>query len=288
MSIAVESVKYVYHSGTPVETVALDGVSLSVDRGEWVAVVGHTGSGKSTLAQHLNALLLPTKGSVFVDDIPAVSKGAQLKAIRRRVGLVFQYPEQQLFAESVFDEVAFAPRNFGVPEEELDKVVRSSLRLVGLDEGMVSRSPFSLSGGEQRRLAIASVLAARPSYIVLDEPTAGLDARGKKELVSLLRSFKEEGFGIVHITHDLDIALKLCDSVLVLEDGKSRFWGAPSVFVEQLIEHPPKGLVLPPLVELAWKLRQRGMDVPVTWDVERLFSAVTKEVSSCVSSSTSH
>lgn len=284
----VENVKYVYHSGTPIETVALDGVSLSVDRGEWVAIVGHTGSGKSTLAQHLNALLLPTKGSVFVDDIPVVSKGAQLKNIRRRVGLVFQYPEQQLFAESVFDEVAFAPRNFGVLEDELDEIVRNSLRLVGLDEGMISRSPFGLSGGEQRRLVIASVLAARPSYLVLDEPTAGLDARGKNELVSLLRSFKKEGLGIVHITHDLDIALKLCDRILVLEDGKSRFWGAPSVIVEQLIERPPKGLALPPLVELAWKLRQRGMDVPMTWDVERLFSAVAKEVSPCVSSNTSH
>nr|WP_198468490.1 ATP-binding cassette domain-containing protein [Acetomicrobium sp. S15 = DSM 107314] len=287
MSIVVESVKYVYHSGTPIETVALDGVSLSVDRGEWVAIVGHTGSGKSTLAQHLNALLLPTKGSVCVDDVPVVSKGAQLKNIRRCVGLVFQYPEQQLFAESVFDEVAFAPRNFGVPEGELDKVVRDSLRLVGLDEGMISRSPFSLSGGEQRRLAIASVLAARPSYLVLDEPTAGLDARGKRELIALLKSFKEEGFGIVHITHDLDIALKLCDRILVLEGGKSRFWGPPCVIVEQLIERPPKGLVLPPLVELAWKLRKRGMDVPITWDVERLFSAVAKEVSPCASSSIS-
>ncbi|AER66413.1 cobalt ABC transporter, ATPase subunit [Thermovirga lienii DSM 17291] len=277
MSIIVDDLVYVYHQGTPLETEALKGVSMEANPGEWVSVVGHTGSGKSTLAQHLNALLVPTKGKVEVDGILVGDDTREHRKIRQRVGLIFQYPEQQLFEETVFAEVAFGPRNWGVSEEEIPVRVREALQAVGLDESFWERNPFQLSGGEKRRVAIASILSIRPRYLVLDEPTAGLDSKGRDELCSLLRQLKVSGTGIIHVTHDLELALEYSDKILVLESGKALFWGSPEVIVEELIEREIEGLVVPPVVELARRLRDVGFDVPVTWKAQTLASAIEEK-----------
>jgi energy-coupling factor transport system ATP-binding protein len=277
MSIIVDDLVYVYHQGTPLETEALKGVSMEANPGEWVSVVGHTGSGKSTLAQHLNALLVPTKGKVEVDGILVGDDTREHREIRQRVGLIFQYPEQQLFEETVFAEVAFGPRNWGVSEEEIPVRVREALQAVGLDESFWERNPFQLSGGEKRRVAIASILSIRPRYLVLDEPTAGLDSKGRDELCSLLRQLKVSGTGIIHVTHDLELALEYSDKILVLESGKALFWGSPEVIVEELIEREIEGLVVPPVVELARRLRDVGFDVPVTWKAQTLASAIEEK-----------
>ncbi len=276
MSIVIDNITHIYHRGTPLETVALSGVSLVVDRGEWVSVVGHTGSGKSTLAQHMNALLLPTEGHVSVDGVGVEENRARLREIRRKVGLVFQYPEQQIFEETVFEEIAFGPKNWGVPGDEIPERVTEALSLAGLGETFKELSPFHLSGGEKRRVAIASVLAVRPDYLVLDEPTAGLDASGKRELCDLLHGLKQKGTGIVHITHDLELAVSVSDRILVLTGGKSRLWGTPGVILEELTEREVPGLVMPPVPLFSGRLRELGMDVPVTWNAETLVGAIER------------
>jgi energy-coupling factor transport system ATP-binding protein len=278
VSIVIDHLTHIYHKGTPLETTALADVSLEVGRGEWVSVVGHTGSGKSTLAQHMNAILLPTSGNVVVDGIGVHEGRSQLRKIRRKVGLVFQYPEQQIFEETVFDEIAFGPRNWGVPKNEISERVSEALSLTGLAESFRTLSPFNLSGGEKRRVAIASVLAVRPDYLVLDEPTAGLDASGKRDLCLLLARLKEKGTGIVHVTHDLELAVEVSDRILVLTGGKARIWGTPLVILEELMERDVPGLILPPLPLFAGKLRELGVDVPVTWDPGILAQAIERSV----------
>ena len=278
MPIVVENLVHIYHEGTPLEIEALKGVSMNATPGEWVSIVGHTGSGKSTLAQHLNALLVPTRGKVIIDGIEVGTDSKEHRKIRQLVGLIFQYPEQQLFEETVFAEIAFGPRNWGVPEEEIPSRVSEALYLVGLDESFSERSPFQISGGEKRRVAIASVLSVRPRYLVLDEPTAGLDSKGKDELCALLEKLKTSGTGIIHVTHDLELALDFSDKILVLEGGKALLWGSPEIIVEELIERGIEGLVMPPVVELARRLRDVGFDVPVTWKAQVLASAIEENL----------
>jgi len=278
MSIRVASLRHVYHPGTPLETKALGGVDLTVDPGTWVAVVGQTGSGKSTLAQHLNALLLPTSGSVEVDGISTTAAASSLRMVRRKVGLVFQYPEHQLFAESVLEEMAFGPRNWKFSEDDIRETTIRTMKLLGLSEELLARSPFQLSGGQKRRLCIASVLAARPDYLVLDEPTAGMDAPGRRELLGLLKGLVKERIGVVHITHDLELALAMAEQVLVLEKGKTVFCGNPSSLMDELIERPIKGLCLPPILELVSGLRDYGYNVPFTLDAVELADRLEKEM----------
>lgn len=278
MSIKVDSLCHVYHPGTPLETQALSGVDLIVERGKWVAVVGQTGSGKSTLAQHLNALLLPSSGRVEVDGIPTTAGASELREIRRKVGLVFQYPEHQLFAETVREEMAFGPRNWEFPEEEITNSTRKVMDLLGLPHELLDRSPFELSGGQKRRLSIASVLVSRPDYLVLDEPTAGLDARGRNELLCLLKGLVKEGLGVVHVTHDLELALTMADRILVLEKGKAVFCGTPGSLLEELLERPIRGLCLPPVLELVSGLRSYGYSVPYTLDSEELADCLEREI----------
>ncbi|MEA3508598.1 MAG: ATP-binding cassette domain-containing protein, partial [Synergistota bacterium] len=227
MPIEVNQLTHIYHPGTPLETKAVDGVSMTVDRGEWVSVVGHTGSGKSTLAQHLNGLLFPDAGSVSVDGLQVQPKSRHIRQVRQKVGLVFQYPEQQLFEETVFREIAFGPRNWGVDENEIPLRVRRAMEMVGLDSDLEASSPFRLSGGQKRRVAIASVLAFRPSYLVLDEPTAGLDSFGRRDLKKLLKGLQADGLGVILITHDLELALEVSDSLLVLKNGRPIIRGEP-------------------------------------------------------------
>lgn len=266
MSVQVERLSHVYNEGLPTQWRALDDLSFTAERGAVTSIVGHTGSGKSTLAQHLNGLLPPQKGRVVVGDLPVEAKSPLLRAVRSMVGLVFQYPEQQIFAETVRDEIAFAPSNWGVTGQELEERVRRAMRAIGLEESLLSRNPFELSGGQKRRVAIASVLAADPKYLVMDEPTAGLDAKGTRELTALFLRCKAEGRSVIHITHDLELALAISDKIVVLERGRLFAQGTPLEIAETLCRTEVKGLVLPDVLKLSFVLREAGRISKITWD----------------------
>lgn len=276
MSIAVRNLGHTYHPGTPLETRSLSDISFDFPRGTWFSVAGHTGSGKSTLAQHLNGIIRPMEGQVVVDGMEVKDKSPDLREVRRRVGLVFQYPEQQIFAETVRDEIAFAPLNWGVPEQEIEDRISAAVMAVGLDEGFLPRSPLHLSGGEKRKVAIASVLSSRPDYLVLDEPTAGLDSFSRKELTALLSKLKKDGMGILLITHDLDIALSKSDTILVLDGGRQAALGSPREVLTLLGARPVPGLRLPDIAALSVLLRERGRDVPLSRDWKELKKALLR------------
>jgi energy-coupling factor transport system ATP-binding protein len=293
MSLIVSGLGYTYHRGTPLETTALQDISFQAEPGQWISIVGHTGSGKSTLAQHLNGLLLPQRGSVSVDGIPCVRKEKRLRDVRRIVGLIFQYPEQQLFAETVFDEISYAPRNWSCPEKEIPgRVARAAGRL-GIPEDSFSRSPFLFSGGEKRKIAIASVLSASPRYLVLDEPTAGLDAGSRRELLSLLTELRaDEGICVILITHDLEIALEMSTRILMLDEGRHVFWGSPERLAPELVAGRFPRLVPPDVLLFSSRIAAQRCDVPITWDWKVLAKALERsaisierkcEVPSCVS-----
>ena len=265
MSIKLTHIYHTYSKGTPFERLALNDVSLEIDKGEIVAIIGHTGSGKSTLVQHLNGLLKPDKGSATIDDIDITTKAAKAKEARQQVGMVFQYPEHQLFAETVFEDIAFGPRNKGFNEEEVNKAVREAMDFVGLDYAtFAQRSPFQLSGGQMRRVAIAGVVAMNPDYLVLDEPSAGLDPRSRnavfKEIMSLHQS---RGIAIVLVTHSMEEAVKYADRLLVINAGKVLFDGKPAeIFKEHGAELVQVGVDVPQVYKLAALLRQRGLQLP--------------------------
>jgi energy-coupling factor transport system ATP-binding protein len=263
----------VYNPGTPAEHVALRDVSLSVGRGRWVSVVGHTGSGKSTLAQHLNLLLFPQSGKISIDGEAALPGKKGARELRRKVGLVFQYPESQFFAETVRDEIKFAPSNWGLAGSELDSRVDEAVASSGLAPAILGENPFSVSGGQRRRVAIASVLSMKPDYLVLDEPTAGLDAPGIRGLIRMLGDIRAGGVGIVLVTHDLESAIAHSDEILVLERGAVAAAGRPGEIAEYLARHDVKGLVLPPLARFALGLRKRGIDVALVSGLDELVNA---------------
>jgi len=276
VSIEVENITYVYNQGTPAEHTALRGVSMSVERGRWTSVVGHTGSGKSTLAQHLNLLLAPQSGSVSIDGTKSEPGAKNARELRRKVGLVFQYPESQFFAETVRDEIEFAPLNWGIRGDELAACVDEAARYSGLDPALLEANPFSLSGGQRRRVAIASVLSMRPDYLVLDEPTAGLDAEGICGLVRMLNDVKSRGVSVVQVTHDLESALANSDEILVLERGSVVAAGNPEEVAEYLAAHNVKGLVLPPIARFAMGLRERGINVRLVSGLGEVMSAIER------------
>lgn len=265
MSIKLSNIYHTYSKGTPFERLALNNVSLDIAKGEIVAIIGHTGSGKSTLVQHLNGLLKPDQGQATIDDIDITAKGAQAKAARQQVGMVFQYPEHQLFAETVFEDIAFGPRNKGVEEEAVANQVREAMEFVGLDyDTFAQRSPFQLSGGQMRRVAIAGVVAMNPDYLVLDEPSAGLDPRSRnavfKEIMSL---HKSRGIAIVLVTHSMEEAVKYADRLLVINAGKVLFDGTPAeIFKEHAAELVEVGVDVPQVYKLADLLRQSGVALP--------------------------
>lgn len=265
MSIKLSNIYHTYSKGTPFERLALNNVSLEIAKGEIVAIIGHTGSGKSTLVQHLNGLLKPDQGQATINDIDITAKGAQAKAARQQVGMVFQYPEHQLFAETVFEDIAFGPRNKGFEEEAVAKQVREAMEFVGLDyDTFAQRSPFQLSGGQMRRVAIAGVVAMNPDYLVLDEPSAGLDPRSRnavfKEIMSL---HKSRGIAIVLVTHSMEEAVKYADRLLVINAGKVLFDGTPAeIFKEHAAELVEVGVDVPQVYKLADLLRQSGVALP--------------------------
>jgi energy-coupling factor transport system ATP-binding protein len=270
MSLIVKNLSYTYNRGMPTETAALFDISLEVDRGDILSVVGHTGSGKSTLAQHLNGLIIPQSGDVCVDGVAVKAKSRDLRKVRREVGLVFQYPEQQIFAETVEEEIAFGPFNWGFRGEDLHGKVVNALQMIGLDESYLQRSPFTLSGGQKRRLAIASVLSSDPSYIVLDEPTAGLDAKGAMDLITILQSRAGCGTGVVHITHDLELALRISTRILILENGRQVSCGTPRDTAELLRKRHVEGLMLPDVLKFSFELKERGLINSIAWDPAEL------------------
>lgn len=222
MAITFKNVEYIYSKDTPFAYHALKGVNLDIPKGSFTALIGHTGSGKSTLIQHINALLIPTSGEVDIDDvvITADQKPKVLKPLRKKAGLVFQFPEYQLFEETIERDITFGPRNFGVSEEEAKKIAQEMLHKVGLDDSYLERSPFELSGGQKRRVAIAGILAMDPDILVLDEPTAGLDPQGAKEMLDLFKSFQQEGKTVVMVSHDMNQVLEYCDHVVVMNHGE--------------------------------------------------------------------
>lgn len=254
---------HVYLKGTPMETEALRGVTLSIDEGEFVGIIGPTGSGKSTLIQHFDALLRPTSGTVRVGGVDIGDPKANLRAIRRQVGLVFQYPEYQLFEETIFEDVAFGPRNLGLPEDEVRQRVGDALRAVGVDpEKFGRRSPFSISGGEMRRVAIAGVLAMAPQVLVLDEPAAGLDPQGKVEILNRIRDLHQSRhLTVILITHSMDEAAQLVRRLIVLNKGQVAMDGPVREIFARAEELTAMGLGVPAITELLQRLRRRGIPV---------------------------
>ena len=269
MGIILDNVSYTYQEGTPFASAALSDVSLTIEDGSYTAIIGHTGSGKSTILQLLNGLLVPTKGSVRVFDtlITSTSVNKQIRQIRKQVGLVFQFAENQIFEETVLKDVAFGPQNFGVSVEEAEAIAREKLALVGIDESLFERSPFELSGGQMRRVAIAGILAMEPSILVLDEPTAGLDPIGRKELMALFKKLHQDGITIVLVTHLMDDVAEFADQVYVMEKGKLVKGGKPSL-VFQNVEFMEKiQLGVPKITRFAQRLADRGVSfkqLPIT------------------------
>lgn len=263
MPIEIKHLDHIYMPGSPFETKALDDVTLTIGDGEFVGLIGHTGSGKSTLVQHLNGLMKPDHGSVIVDGMDVSDKNTDLREIRRRVGLVFQYPEHQLFEETVRKDVSFGPRNLGCSEQEIEERVVKACHQVGLSDEKLDMSPFDLSGGNKRRVAIAGVLAMRPRVLVLDEPTAGLDPRGRNELLELIRGLHEEnGNTIVMVSHSMDDISALAQRIIVMNEGRVAMDGTP----REVFAHPQElvdmHLGVPAAAQLAMELRKRGYNLP--------------------------
>ena len=264
MSIVIEHLNYVYMAGGPYETKALSDVNLTIEDGEFVGLIGHTGSGKSTLVQHLNGLLMPTSGRIVVDGLDLADKATDRRAIRQRVGLVFQYPENQLFEETVEKDIAFGPKNLGLDEAEIDRRVCHAMNRVALDyDKLHNRSVFELSGGQMRRVAIAGVLAMEPQVLVLDEPCAGLDPRGREEIMGLIKRLHEEvGTTIVMVSHSMDDVASLAERVIVMNHGEIVMDGVPRDVFSRGEELRKIGLDVPQAVQLAEKLRKRGYAIP--------------------------
>lgn len=264
MSIVVKNLTYIYDEGMPFANKALDSISFEIKDRDFVGLIGHTGSGKSTLIQHLNGLIKPSSGDIYVNDFKITDPNLNLTEVRKRVGIVFQYPEYQLFEETVEKDIAFGPSNLGLSDEEISVRVRESMEAVGLNyEEYKDKSPFDLSGGQKRRVAIAGVIAMNPELLILDEPTAGLDPGGRDEIFDLIRRLHEErNMTIILSSHSMDDMAKIAKNIIVMNHGKIEFMGTPR---EVFNEHAPRlkeiGLDIPQVLELAIKLRDKGFDI---------------------------
>ena len=273
MPLNLQNVTFTYMKGTPFEKTALHDVSLQIEKGEFVAVIGHTGSGKSTLVQHLSGLLHPDKGSVTVDGVNLNAKNAAAKKARNSVGMVFQYPEHQIFAETVYEDIAFGPRNKGLAPDEVDRAVRDAMAFVGLDfDSFAKRSPFRLSGGQMRRVAIAGVIAMEPDYLILDEPSAGLDPRSRdavfKEVMAL---YKKRGIAVILVTHNMEEAARYASRLLVISGGQVILDGVPhDIFTNHKDELLAASMDVPPVYKLADCLNAHGLAVERTPELAAL------------------
>lgn len=272
MSIRVEHLTHIYDKGTPTQSVALDDISFTAEDGQFIGVIGHTGSGKSTLLQHLNGLLKPDSGRVIVGDVDITAPGISMVEIRKRIGLVFQYPEYQLFEETVAKDVAFGPKNLGLSDEQIEERVREAIELVGLDyETVKDRSPFELSGGQKRRVAIAGVVAMRPEVLILDEPTAGLDPKAHKDVLAMVEEVHRRTDNItIFVSHNMADIARLSDKIVVIDSGRLVTVGTPKEVFSRKDELRAVGLDLPPVTEFTESLREKGIDLSATiLDVEQ-------------------
>ena len=261
MGITLENVSFTYQEGTPLASTALSDISLTIEDGSYTALIGHTGSGKSTILQLLNGLLVPSQGSVRVFDtlITSTSKNKDIRQIRKQVGLVFQFAENQIFEETVLKDVAFGPQNFGVSEEDAEQIAREKLALVGIDKSLFDRSPFELSGGQMRRVAIAGILAMEPAILVLDEPTAGLDPLGRKEVMNLFKKLHQSGMTIVLVTHLMDDVAEYANQVYVMEKGRLVKGGRPSDVFQDVVFMEEVQLGVPKITAFCKRLADRGV-----------------------------
>lgn len=262
MPVEIKNLSHTYMRGTPFESLALDDISFSIADGEFIGVIGHTGSGKSTLITHLNALIKPETGSVIINGIDLSDENADLKQVRRNVGLVFQYPEYQLFEESVAKDIAFGPKNLGLSENEINERVKEAIALVGLDAALADASPFELSGGQKRRVAIAGVLAMRPDIMVLDEPAAGLDPAGRSDMLRIVKNLHDSGRTVIMVSHSMEDVGRMCDRLIVMNHGKIAFNDVPAKVFSHPDELKAMGLDVPQSVRLAIALREKGFDIP--------------------------
>ena len=260
MSIKIENLVHIYMAGGPFEKKALDNINLEIKDGEFVTLIGHTGSGKSTLIQHLNGLLKPTSGRIVVDGVDITEKNVKLTEIRKKIGLVFQYPEYQLFEETIEKDIQFGPRNLGLSEEEINKRVKKAMSMVGLDyEEYKDKSPFELSGGQKRRVAIAGVVAMEPKVLILDEPTAGLDPKGRDEILAQVKQLhKEYNITTIIVSHSMEDVAKIADRVIVLNKGKAVLDGVPRNIFKNIDMLESIGLAVPQVTYLERALKEKG------------------------------
>ena len=275
--LQVQNLRHVYSAGTPFERVALDNVSFSVEKGEFIGVIGHTGSGKSTLMQHLNGLLKPSSGKIMLDGKDIWSDKAATRQARFRVGLVFQYPEYQLFEETVYKDIAYGPGNMGLSKEEIDRRVRESARIVGLTEAQLQVSPFDLSGGQKRRVAIAGVIAMEPEILILDEPTAGLDPTGRDAILKNIQDYRrEKNATIMMVSHSMNDVARLTDRLLVMNHAQVALDGTPDEVFRHAQELLEMGLDIPELTRVFLRLREMGLDVEPVYTRQQAIDALMK------------
>ncbi len=278
MSMQINHLTHIYNEGTTFEKVALDDVTLELQNGEFVGLIGHTGSGKSTLIQHLNGILLPTRGEILLDGENIHRDKTKLKEVRRRIGLAFQYPEYQLFETTIYRDVAFGPTNLGLSREEIHESVVAALDLVGIGTEFYEKSPFELSGGQKRRVAIAGVLAMNPEVLILDEPTAGLDPRGRDEILAAIRKLhRERGITVILVSHSMEDVAKLTDRIIVMHKGRVAMSGTPGEIFSHPMELEQMGLAAPQISYVFARLREKGYDVPTDiYTVEEARDALLK------------
>ena len=275
--LQVKNLTHTYSAGTPFEHIALNDVSFSVERGEFIGIIGHTGSGKSTLMQHLNGLLKPTAGQILLDGKDIWSEKALTRQARFRVGLVFQYPEYQLFEETVYKDIAFGPKNMGLDPKEIDRRVREAAGFVGITDEQLEVSPFDLSGGQKRRVAIAGVIAMEPEVLILDEPTAGLDPVGREGILSNIENYrKAKNATIMMVSHSMNDVARLTDRLIVMNKAHLAMDGIPEQVFTRAEELLEMGLDIPELTQVFLQLRQLGLDVPAVYTMEQAVDALVK------------
>ena len=263
MSIIIKNLEYTYNQNTPFESKALNGINLEIENGQMVGLIGHTGSGKSTLIQHLNGLIKPTSGNIIIDGIDITKKDIKLSEIRKEVGVVFQYPEYQLFEETIYKDIAFGPSNLGLNQDQIEKRVRESMDIVGLDfHNFKNRSPFELSGGQKRRVAIAGIIAMKPKVLILDEPTAGLDPKSKYEILNQIKMLRDKyNITIIISSHSMEDMASIADKIVVMYNGKIEVMGKPKEVFKNGKRLKEIGLDVPQVLELVMELRKKGFDI---------------------------
>ncbi len=280
MSIIADHLTYEYGAKTKLKTIAVNDISVKIDDGQFIALIGHTGSGKTTFLQLLAGLIKPKSGTVYIDGEDIFAKGFDMHSIRSKIGLVFQYPEQQLFEETVFKDVCFGPKNLGLEQKETELRAYEALKSVGLADEDFYRSPFELSGGQKRRVAIAGVLAMKPHTMILDEPTAGLDPAGRNEMLGLIYKLcKETGMTIILVSHSMDDVSRYADRILVMNDGSIAIDGTPKEVFKHRDELLEFGLALPQITEAMYKLREKGINVDTDIiSIEEAVNSITRSV----------